>query len=113
MANGSETMTSIGFHEHGSTDNLEVLEVDKPEPGPGEVLIDIKATSLNHLDIFVVRELDHYVDQYPFWSGSDMAGKVAVTGPGVDHWDIGDRVLIIPFKSCGECIYCQNNEFHH
>jgi NADPH:quinone reductase-like Zn-dependent oxidoreductase len=105
-------MRAVAFDDHGSVDNLEIQEVSTPDCGDDEVLIDIKATALNHLDLFVVRELDHYVSQYPFWSGSDMAGHVASVGSTVDSVTVGDRVLVLPFITCGECVYCHNGDEH-
>ena len=103
---GDPTMTAIGFHEHGSIDELERLAVDRPAPGPDEVLVDVKATALNHLDVFAVRELDHYVPEYPFWSGADIAGEVAAIGENVSEWSVNDRVLVDPILVCGECEFC-------
>jgi len=105
-------MTAVGFHEHGPVDNFEQLTVPIPEVGESDVLVDIKATALNHLDIFAVRELDHYVSEYPFWSGSDIAGTVAGTGADVTSVEKGERVLVIPFIPCGECLYCENGDEH-
>lgn len=107
-----ETMRAIGFDEHGSIDQLELLETPTPEPEPGEVLVDVTATGLNHLDLFVVRELDNYVSEYPFWSGSDIVGEVADVGDGVRGWATGDRVLVIPFIACGDCPYCEDGDEH-
>lgn len=103
-----DEMTAIGFDEHGPIDNLGVLTVERPDPGPGEVLVDVHATALNHLDVFAVRELDNYVSTYPFWSGSDVAGEVVAVGAGVDpaRWSPGDRVLIDPVLTCGDCEFC-------
>lgn len=108
----SEKMTAIGFEDHGSVENLSLMQVPTPDMGSNEVLVDIKATALNHLDLFVIRELDHYVPQYPFWSGSDMAGVIANVGENVESFNLGQRVLVIPFISCDECLYCQNGDEH-
>jgi NADPH:quinone reductase-like Zn-dependent oxidoreductase len=105
-ANGTETMRAIGFHEHGSIDNLELLEVERPAPAPDEVLVDVEAAALNYQDVFAVRELDHYVSEYPFWGGGDMAGVIDETGGDVEGWTIGDRVLVNPALWCGECELC-------
>jgi NADPH:quinone reductase-like Zn-dependent oxidoreductase len=107
---GDDTMDAVGFHEHGPLDNLELLEVPVPEPGPNEVLLDVRAASLIHQDIFAVRELDHYVPEYPFWGGGDFAGVVAETGDRVDEWTVGDRVTVDPAVTCGECRYCEAGE---
>ncbi len=106
-----ETMTAVGFYEHGSLDNLQLLEVEVPSIGPDEVLVDVKATSLNHADVFSVRELDHYTPEYPHWGGMDVAGDVAAVGENVTGWEIGDRVVVNPFIRCLECEHCVRGDF--
>jgi NADPH:quinone reductase-like Zn-dependent oxidoreductase len=103
-------MAAVGFHEHGDIDKLELLEVPVPGIDPDEVLVDVKATALNHQDIFAVRELDHYIDEYPFWGGGDTAGVVAATGEDVEDWDVGDRVLVNSRLACMECDMCLAGE---
>jgi len=106
-----ETMTAIGFHDHGNPlDQLEVLDAPTPDVGREDVLVDVKATALNHLDVFTVRELDHYVSEYPFWTGGDVAGVVAETGEGVTDWEVGDRVLVNPVLTCGDCEHCRQGQ---
>ena len=104
------TMRAVGFHEHGPLDNLELLEVPVPEPGPDEVLVAVEAASLNHQDLFAVRELDQYVPEYPFWGGGDMAGTVAALGDRVEGWTAGDRVVVDPTVTCGTCSACRRGE---
>ncbi len=106
------SMQAVAFEEHGPLENLRLMDVPTPDVADDEVLVDIRATALNHLDIFALRELDHYVSEYPFWSGSDMAGYVHAVGSEVDDSEIGDRVLVLPFVTCGECIYCENGDEH-
>ncbi|WP_336000449.1 zinc-binding dehydrogenase [Halorientalis halophila] len=106
----ADEMRAIGFHEHGDIDNFELLSVPKPEPGPEEVLVDVKASALNHQDLIAVRELDHYVTEYPFWGGGDTAGVVAEVGERVDDWAVGDRVVVNPAHACGECEFCLQGE---
>lgn len=105
-----ETMQAVGFHDHGDIDQLELLDVPVPTYGSDEVLVDVKATSLNHQDLFAVRELDHYITDYPFWGGGDTAGVVAEVGDDVDEWDVGDRVLVNPRIACHECDLCLRGE---
>lgn len=104
-------MTAVGFDEHGDPLNrLSVLDVPRPSPAADEVLVDVKATALNHLDVFTVRELDHYVPEYPFWTGGDVAGVIAETGADVENWEEGDRVLVNPIFTCGTCEYCRKGD---
>jgi NADPH2:quinone reductase len=105
-----ETMRAVGFHEHGPIDNFELLSVPKPEPDAGEVLLEVRAASLNHQDLFAVRELEHYVPEYPFWGGGDFAGTVTALGDGVEGWSVGDRVVVDPTISCGTCRFCEAGE---
>jgi NADPH:quinone reductase-like Zn-dependent oxidoreductase len=106
----SESMKAIGFYEHGDIDELSLLSVPRPTPDPDEVLMKVKAAALNHQDLIVVRELEHYVPEYPFWGGGDFAGDVAEVGEDVTGWDVGDRVVVNPAISCGECEFCLQGE---
>jgi NADPH:quinone reductase-like Zn-dependent oxidoreductase len=106
----SETMRAVGFHEHGSIEQLELLNVPIPDISATEVLLDVRAAALNHQDLFAVRELDHYITEYPFWGGGDMAGEIAAVGDDVTDWSVGDRVVVNPAISCGECQFCLAGE---
>jgi NADPH2:quinone reductase len=110
VAHGSGTMRAVGFHDHGSIEQLELLDVPIPDVGADEVLLEVDAAALNHQDLFAVRELDHYVPEYPFWGGGDMAGEVAAVGDCVTDWSVGDRVVVDPAISCGECRFCLAGE---
>jgi len=101
-------MKAVFFDKHGGPDVLRYGDFDDPEPGPGEVLIDVKASSLNHLDLFVRRGLPGV--QLPHITGSDAAGTVAATGEGVIDLRRGERVLVLPTLSCGKCEYCSRGD---
>lgn len=103
-------MNAVGFHDHGDIDNYELLTVDRPEPDPDEVLVDVTAAALNHQDLFAVRELDHYVPDYPFWGGGDISGQITKLGEDVEGWSAGDRVVVNPAVTCGECEHCIQGE---
>lgn len=105
-----ETMQAVGFHEHGPIENFELLAVPVPDPGPDEVLVAVRAASLNHQDLFAIRELEHYVPEYPFWGGGDFAGVVAAVGDRVSDWAPGDRVVVDPTITCGTCRFCEAGE---
>lgn len=83
--------------QHGDRNNLEVRnDYPKPEAGPGEVLVNVKACGLNHLDIFVRRGIPGRTLPLPHISGGDIAGVVAEVGDGVSNVKVGDRVLLDP-----------------
>ncbi|MCE5335388.1 MAG: zinc-binding dehydrogenase [Desulfobacteraceae bacterium] len=87
-------MKALCFYQHGELDRLKFDDVPDPQAGPGEVLVRVKACALNHLDIWVMRGWPGLNLQLPHWGGSDIAGIVAGTGPGVEGWDTGERVVI-------------------
>ena len=74
------------------------LETDFPDPSPreGDVLVKVKATSLNYHDVFTRRGMPGIKLPLPAIMGLDCAGEVVATGHGVEGWSIGDRVLIDP-----------------
>ncbi|HUV28677.1 MAG TPA: alcohol dehydrogenase catalytic domain-containing protein [Anaerolineales bacterium] len=99
-------MNAILFHQHGNTDVLEYGDFPPPEPGPGQVLVRLKAAALNHLDIWVRNGWPGLKLQYPHIPGADGAGEVAALGEGISRWSVGERVVINPNLSCGTCEYC-------
>lgn len=101
-------MYCIRIHEHGGLDKLVLEQIPTPMPGPGEVLIGIKATSLNHLDLWVRKGLPGVKFNLPIIPGVDAAGVVASVGEAVSHVAVGDRVVVAQGISCGHCIYCLN-----
>lgn len=80
-------------------DSLELVERPMPEPGPGEVLVKIRAVSLNYRDVLMVKGAYNPKMRLPRIPCSDGAGEVATVGEGVTRWKPGDRV-------CG--IFMQN-----
>jgi len=91
-----ERMRAALIPEHGGPEVLSVEEVATPEPGPGEILVEVHACALNHLDVFVRRGMPGKTVPLPFISGSDVAGRVAALGPGVEGPEPGTRVLVDP-----------------
>ena len=99
-------MKAILFHQHGNTDVLNYSDYPTPEPGPGQVLVRLKAAALNHLDIWVRNGWPGLNLDYPHIPGADGAGEITALGEGVTNWSIGERVVINPNLSCGTCEYC-------
>ena len=87
-------MKAVRIHEDGGSDVLRYEEVEDPTPGPGEVLVELRAAGLNHLDIWVRKGLPSVPK--PRILGADGAGVVAALGEGVDRFSIGDRVVVNP-----------------
>jgi NADPH:quinone reductase len=77
---------------HGGPEVLRLAERDGPEPGPGQVLVDIAAAGVNYMDIYQREGRPPYRVEVPFVPGSEGAGTVAAVGPAVDGARKGDRV---------------------
>jgi alcohol dehydrogenase len=90
-------MRAMLIRAHGDLDRLVYDEhVPDPHPGPGEVVVAVRATSLNYHDVFTLRGMPGITIPMPAIMGLDLAGEVAEVGAGVEGWRLGDRVLVDP-----------------
>ncbi len=103
-------MKAIVFHEHGDPSVLRYAEVAEPKIGPTEVLVRVRACALNHLDLWVRRGLPGISIPLPHIPGSDISGEVARVGDSVTRVKVGQRVLLAPGISCGQCPQCLAGE---
>jgi NADPH:quinone reductase-like Zn-dependent oxidoreductase len=85
---------------------LKYEDVPDPKAGPGEVVIEVRATSINHIDIFLRRGMPGVKVPLPKIAGCDAAGIIHEVGPGVSDLKPGDRITINPGISCGHCEFC-------
>src|SRR5512141_2817045 len=99
-------MKTILFHKHGGPEVLEYTDFPTPEPGPGEILVRLRAAALNRLDIWVRNGWPGIKLEYPHIPGADGAGEVAALGEGVTGWEVGDHVVINANLGCGRCEFC-------
>ena len=99
-------MRAVVIREHGGPDVLRVEDVPDPSPGPGEVVVRVRACALNHLDIWVRRGIPGAPFHLPITTGADIAGDVHAVGEGVEGWAVGDPVMVAPGISCGACARC-------
>ena len=100
-------MKAVRFHEFGGLDVLSFDEVDDPRPGPGEVVVRIRASALNHLDVDVRDGISRFPVTLPHTLGIEVAGDLAAVGEGVEGWSPGDRVLEVADDAVGggaECL---------
>jgi NADPH:quinone reductase-like Zn-dependent oxidoreductase len=104
-------MKAVRFHKHGGPEVLIYEDAPDPSPGPGEVVVRVKACALNYLDIWERRGLPGIGFNFPHISGSDVAGIIESVGPGVQHVRPGEKTLVNPGLSCMNCEYCfQGND---
>jgi len=90
-------------------DSYVLNDVPEPDPGPGEVRVDLRYSGLNHLDIWTSMGLPA-PKHLPHTTGADGAGVIDAIGEGVAGHEIGDEVVIDPSLSCGSCDYCLNDD---
>jgi NADPH:quinone reductase-like Zn-dependent oxidoreductase len=85
----------VRFDDYGDIDVLNVVEVERPTPGPGEVLVRVKAAGINPGEASIRKGLMHerWPATFPSGEGSDLAGVVEEVGPGVDSVSVGDEVI--------------------
>src|SRR5688500_6296645 len=102
-------MRAAIFHEHGGPEVVRIEQIPRPAPGPGEVLVEVRASAMNHLDLWVRRGLPIETTM-PHIGGSDIAGVVAELGEGAEGVSAGDRVVVNPSLWCGSCEWCRRGE---
>lgn len=90
---------------NGGPEVLERSAIELPDPGAREVLIRVRAVSLNHIDLWARRGLPHFRYEFPHRLGADVVGEIEALGLGAIG-KIGDRVVINPGLSCGACEKC-------
>ncbi|MEM9515825.1 MAG: zinc-binding dehydrogenase [Actinomycetota bacterium] len=90
-------MRAVQFSQHGSVDELRVVDVPEPECGPDDVVIRIGAVSLNGFDPMILAGSTGLKTPLPMIPGGDFAGTIVATGTEVDGWSVGDRVCPHPF----------------
>src|SRR6187397_2158437 len=104
-------MKAIRIHEDGGPEVLRYEDAPDPEPGAREVLVELRAASLNHLDIWMRRGLPSVPK--PRILGADGAGVVEAVAPGTDSFEAGDRVLINPGLDDGARIVGEHMDGTH
>src|SRR5579884_443922 len=100
-------MYAAVLHDFGDLDSLRWEQVPDPVPGPGEVLLRVRAAAVNRtLDIELIEGRAGWIPPLPHIPGSEPAGEVVALGPGVDSVEVGARVAVLPSVHCGHCRAC-------
>jgi NADPH:quinone reductase len=86
-------MKAVLCKAYGPPESLVVEEVLAPDPGPGEVVVSVKAASVNFPDVLIIQNKYQFKPQLPFSPGSEVAGVVKTIGDGVTTVTPGDRVM--------------------
>src|ERR1700743_1983694 len=90
---------AVRFDRYGGREVLYVADIDMPEPGPGEVVVEVRAAGINPGEAGIRAVAIHYMfpATFPSGEGSDLAGVVTAVGPGVTEFAVGDEVLGFSF----------------
>ncbi|HJU54614.1 MAG TPA: zinc-binding dehydrogenase [Pyrinomonadaceae bacterium] len=100
-------MKAVVFDEHGGPEVLQYREeVAEPRIKANEVLVEVRACALNHLDVWARRGLPGIEIKLPHILGNDIAGVVREAGELVTWVRAGDEVMLQPGVSCGHCVEC-------
>jgi NADPH:quinone reductase-like Zn-dependent oxidoreductase len=99
-------MKAVLFYNHGGPEVLQYADIETPTPGPGQVLVKLKAAALNRLDLWVRQGWPGIKLEYPHIPGADGAGEIVALGERVNGRQVGERVLINSNLGCGECDFC-------
>jgi NADPH:quinone reductase len=86
-------MRAVLCEQFGPPENLVVAEVPDPDPGPGEVVVDVAGCGVNFPDVLVIEDKYQFKPDLPFSPGGEIAGTVSAVGAGVESLSVGDRVL--------------------
>ena len=86
---------AVRYDEHGGVDVLRVVEVDRPVPGPGQVLVRVKAAGINPGETSIRKGVfaERWPSTFPSGQGSDLAGVIEELGADVDGFAPGDQVI--------------------
>jgi NADPH:quinone reductase-like Zn-dependent oxidoreductase len=100
-------LKAVRIHEHGGVENLRYEEA--PEPtlcSPNDVIVNLRAASLNHIDLWNRRGLAGMNLKFPHILGGDGAGIITRVGDQVTNVKPGDAVCLYPPSGCGRCEFC-------
>ena len=97
-------MKAVRIHQFGGPEVLTYEDVPDPQPRKDQVLVRVKACSLNHLDLWVRKGLPGV--KLPHILGSDIAGEIAEIGEYVTDFKVGQRIFVAPMHFCGHCPKC-------
>jgi NADPH2:quinone reductase len=86
-------MKAVLCKQYGPPDSLVVEDIASPHPGPGEVVVSVRAASVNFPDVLIIQNKYQFKPPLPFSPGSELAGVVKEVGTGVTHVKPGDQVM--------------------
>ena len=97
-------MKAIVLHNKGDAEQLKLEEFETPKISDDEVLVKVKAASVNHLDVWV--RMGHFPINYPIILGCEGAGDIVEIGKNIKNSKINDKVVVMPSIPCRQCEFC-------
>ncbi|UZF95282.1 NADPH:quinone oxidoreductase family protein [Bosea sp. NBC_00550] len=85
-------MKALLCEHHGPAEDLVIRDLPEPSPGPGEVVVAVKAAALNFFDTLIIKGRYQTRPAFPFSPSAECAGTIAAIGEGVTGWQLGERV---------------------
>lgn len=98
-------MKAVILRRAGGPENFELCELERPSPGPCDVLVRVRACGVAHRDL-IERAGGHPAMRFPIVQGHELAGEVVEVGEDIRTWAPGDRVIGLYADSCGRCTEC-------
>lgn len=89
-------MKALLSHQPGGPDTLQLSDLPEPTPGPGELLVRVRAAAINFPDVLIIEDKYQMRPPRPFAPGGEIAGEVIGLGDGVTGWSVGDRLIAVP-----------------
>ncbi|UUR07841.1 NADPH:quinone oxidoreductase family protein [Sphingomonas glaciei] len=80
----------------GGPDTLQLSDLPEPAPGPGDLLVRVRAAAINFPDVLIIEDKYQMRPPRPFAPGGEIAGEVLHVGEGVNGWSVGDRLIAVP-----------------
>ena len=92
--------------------DIKVEEFDMPSPGPGEILVEVKAAGVCGSDLHYHRSDAASSPNGRIMGGHELSGLITAVGEGVKNRKVGERIGVEPLLGCGECQYCVMGYYH-
>lgn len=102
-----DTMRAVQFARPGGPEVLELVEVERPKPGPNEALVAVAACGVNRADVLARSGALPFPLPLPHILGADVVGYVIAKGEGAGGPAIGTRVVVNAYLGCGACEFCE------
>ena len=103
-------MKAVQLIEFGVPGKFELRDLPEPQPGLGEVVVQVQSCGLNRLDLWLEEGALPIQIPLPRTPGGEIAGKVSAVGAGVEGWKVGENVAVQSNIFCGQCEHCQSGD---